>query len=151
MTNETASLAAKVNPHLNASFAEALNCKDWKVRPAPLPYEINWKNLENSIQKKKVLTVLTLVVEIIVLTSVLSITAGLAVVEVARDLYLTGMFLYPFILILFSFVFLVSLVLTHFSSFVLLCRYLLSFGRSHIYGEHCRCCGSHSPRSCRID
>lgn len=60
------------------------------MRPGPLPEEINWKNLELSFTAKKARQSFALVGESVVLMAVLSITAVFAYLEVARDLYLTG-------------------------------------------------------------
>jgi hypothetical protein len=82
--------ASKINPHFAAPASLALNCQKWKVAPAPVPSEIIWKNLENSKKKKTGLQILALIVEVVVLTSVLSVTLLFAIIEVVRDLYLTG-------------------------------------------------------------
>eukprot|EP00026_Physarum_polycephalum_P000311 Phypoly_transcript_00311.p1 GENE.Phypoly_transcript_00311~~Phypoly_transcript_00311.p1 ORF type:complete len:696 (+),score=95.65 Phypoly_transcript_00311:3229-5316(+) len=84
--------ASKINPHFTAPNAQALNCQKWKVSPAPVPTEILWPNLENSKKKKTGLQILALIVEVVVLTSVLSVTLLFAIIEVVRDLYLTDVY-----------------------------------------------------------
>ena len=63
------------------------------MAPAPIPAEIIWRNLEHTKRKKAILKALAILIEMVVLVSVLSVTLLFAIVEVVRDLYLTGIWI----------------------------------------------------------
>lgn len=93
-------VSSKANPHFTTKHSEALECRKWHVRPAPLPNEIIWPNLENSALKRKLMQLFGISLEVIVLACVLSVTLGFALIEVARDLYLTGLLIVAYLIFL---------------------------------------------------